>query len=313
MKRILCIDGGGIRGIIPARILSEIEKETGKDVSSMFDLVVGTSTGAIAAALLTADNGVGEPLFTAGSVTAIYRHRGSDIFKRNFVDKLKSGFGLLDQKYPTKPLEDLLKQCLGNSTLGRRLTKTMVTAYDIENREAILLKSWRDEHKDLRMVDCVLASSAAPTYFEPKKLTIGETTSYFVDGGVFANNPVLCAIAEAKVLWPKEKQFSVLSIGTGWLERPIKGESAKDWGGAEWIRPLLDILFDGQTHTADYIADTLVTNYLRVDGSMYHTIDSALDAADKNNITLLEMFARDLYQERKDEIIAFLTKQGELK
>lgn len=312
MKRILCIDGGGIRGIIPARILAEIEKETGKDISSMFDLIVGTSTGAIAASLLCADNGVGEPKYTAGSVTALYRNKGTDIFKHSFTDKLKSGFGLLDQKYSSKPITSVLEQFLGNTTLKQTLTKTMVTTYDIENREAVLLKSWRDEHKDLRLVDCVLASAAAPTYFEPAKLTINKEESYFIDGGVFANNPVLCAIAEAKLLFPKEKNFSVLSLGTGWLENPINGESAKDWGAAEWLNPLLGVLFDGQTHTADYIAGKLVNNYLRVDGSMYLSIDPRLDAADPRNITQLEMFARDLYQERKDEILNFLTKQGEL-
>lgn len=312
MKRILCIDGGGVRGIIAARVLQELERDTGKDVASMFDMVVGTSTGAILAGMLTMPDGTGEPAYTAGSAVRLYRDNASKIFQSSISHKIKGVFGFAEPKYPSSNLRSVLQKYFGNATLQNSMIPTMVTTYDIKNREAIILKSWRPEHGCLSKVDCMLASTAAPSYFEPAALTINGKESAFIDGGVYANNPVLCAIAEAKLLWPKEKNFSVMSVGTGWLESKINPDDVRGWGKAGWVLPIIDILFDGQTHTADYIARRLVNNYIRIDGSMYFDIDPALDAAPASNIELLEAYGRDLYRERKNEVAEFLKRQGEI-
>ena len=119
----------------------------------------------------------------------------------------------------------------------------MVTTYDIQNRESVFLKSWLPEHGAVLCRDAARATSAAPTYFEPKPLNIDAAQHVLIDGGVFMNTPSVSALAEAKRLFPGE-QIKVLSIGTGELTRAIPYHQAKTWGSALWVMSLLDCILD---------------------------------------------------------------------
>lgn len=280
MKVILSIDGGGIRGILPATLLAELEIVLRKDIASMFDLIVGTSTGSLIAALLTKESANFEPEYTGETVLRIYENDAKNIFTKE--KSLLSMFGLLDNKYSSKGIKSIADKYLGSAKLGESLTPVMITAYDIENREAVIFKSWKDDHKEIPVSDCVMASTAAPTYFEPVMARSGDKETYLIDGGVFANNPSLVALAEARDLWPHEKDFAIVSLGTGYITESIKGKDAAKWGVAEWARPILSILFDGQTHTADYIASKLCADYYRADGTLDFAKESMDDASQEN-------------------------------
>ena len=295
---ILSIDGGGIRGIIPATVLTVIEERAQRPVSELFDLLAGTSTGGILACALTAPDAAGDgPRWRASDLVGLYRSKGPKIFSRSLGRRVRSVEGLLDEKYDDEELVRALSRYLGDTPLGEARRPVLLTAYDLHGRETFFFKSWRAEFSAVPMAVAAQATSVAPTYFEP--LRLGETT--LIDGGVFAGNPAMCAYAEAARLAPGE-QVRVLSLGCGRITRPIKHEDAKDWGLVEWVRPLIDVVFDGVSAAVSYQLDQLL-------GERHHrfqvTLDRAsddLDDASERNLDLLAEQAAELVNDRSDDL-----------
>ena len=296
--RVLSIDGGGIRGLIPATVLAEVEQRAQRPVSELFDLLAGTSTGGILACALTAPDPAGTgPRWRAAELVDLYRSEGPKIFSRSIGRRVRSVEGLLDEKYDDEELVQALSRYLGDTPLGDARNPVLLTAYDLHGRETFFFKSWRPEFSAVPMAVAAQATSVAPTYFEP--LRLGETT--LVDGGVFAGNPAMCAYAEAARLAPGEEAM-VVSLGCGRLTRPIAHEDAKDWGLVEWVRPLIDVVFDGVSAAVSYQLDQLL-------GERHHrfqvTLDRAsddLDDASTRNLGLLAEQAAELVSERSDDL-----------
>src|SRR4051794_2252256 len=282
--KILAIDGGGIRGLIPAVVLAEIEKRTGRPISSLFDLVAGTSTGAIIACALTRPG----PM-PADRLAAIYEEEGPQIFDASLLKKITSLGGVVDERYDARELVRSLQRHLGDARLGDAVTGILVTAYDLERRQALVLR--RDD--DVSMVDAAHASSAAPTYFEP--LRLGGRT--LIDGGVFAINPAVLAYAEA------DGELEVLaSLGTGQHTRPLPFEQVKDWGALEWARPIIDVVFDGSADAVDAQLERLIDDrYIRLQTRLDEASDD-LDDASPENLAALRREAEQLIAERGDDI-----------
>ncbi len=134
------IDGGGIRGLIPALVLAEIETRTGKAVADCFDLIVGTSTGGILALGFARDDGSGKPKYTAKDLAGIYQTREKEIFSRSLWKGAVSLGGLADELYSHKGLDAVLDEYFGNEPLGAALTNTLITSYDIQNRQLVFFK-----------------------------------------------------------------------------------------------------------------------------------------------------------------------------
>lgn len=301
MKFILSIDGGGIRGIIPALVLAELEQRLNKPAAKLFDLFCGTSTGGIVALGLVKDHGNGEPQYAATDLVKIYQDRGREIFQRSFWRGVSSVGSLLDEKYSAKGLERVLEEYFGNEPMGSALRHTMVTCYDIQNREPVFLKSWHEKHKSLEMRFASRATSAAPTYFEPALTPIGGAVRALIDGGVFINNPAVSAYVEALRLYPGEDIF-VVSLGTGELIRPIPYTEAKDWGKAGWMLPVLDCMFDGVSDAADYqLTQLLGDNYIRLQTDLSLASDD-MDNASAGNIALLVQEANKLLATNKQKL-----------
>jgi len=245
MKKILSLDGGGIRGIIPAIILSHIEKKTKKKTSDLFDLIAGTSTGGILALGLTIPNSNKAPKYSADDLKDLYEKNGRKIFDRSFWRGITSGAGWLEEEYDHKPLEKVLHSYFGNTLLKSALKKVLISCYGIQKRKPHFFKSWRKEYNNVPMKKVARATSAAPTFFEPLKLRYDDNICALIDGGVFINNPAISAYSEAIRLWGINEDYIVISLGTGQLTREIKYEDAKGWGKLEWIRPVIDCMMDG--------------------------------------------------------------------
>lgn len=304
MKRILSIDGGGIRGLIPALVLAEIESKTGKAIADCFDLIAGTSTGGILALGISKDNGNGRPQYSASDLAGIYQSRGKEIFSRSLWKGVSSIGGLTDELYSAKGIERVLENYFGDDPLGSGLTKTLITSYDIQNREPLFLKSWKEEYRSVQMKHAARATSAAPTYFEPALVPIGGATKALVDGGVFINSPTVSAYAEAKKLFSGEDDFFVLSLGTGELIRPISFAEAKDWGRAGWLVPLLSCMFDGVSDATNYQMKMFVgEKYVRLQTDLSIASDD-MDNATNGNIENLKAEAKKLIRTHKSEIEA---------
>ena len=292
-RRVLSIDGGGIRGIIPAMVVAHIERKMGKPAHELFDLMVGTSTGGILALGLSRPGANRPAQFSARWEVKLYEEQGANIFEYSLWRKLRTVGGILDEAYSHEVLEGILGKYFAGATLGDCKTPTMVTSYDIQNRRTVFLKSWYADHQLVRCCDAARATSAAPTYFEPKPLDTGDVASVLIDGGIFMNSPSVSAYAEARKLFPDEP-IAVLSLGTGELTRPIAFGEARTWGSALWVMSLLDCMFDGVSKAADHQMQLFLgERYQRLQTSLESASDD-MDDASEENIRNLKRTAREL-------------------
>jgi patatin-like phospholipase/acyl hydrolase len=216
--RILAIDGGGIRGIFPAAILAGLERTHtgGNPVGAYFDLIAGTSTGGIIALGLGAG-------YRAADLLDLYVRRGGEVFPpfpHNLYGRLRTW--LRDTRqiaryiYDREALTELLTDTLGDRLLGDSQSRLCIPAFEGRHSEVFVFKTphhvdyQTDRHE--RMVDVGLATAAAPTYFRP----LAHKGYTLVDGGVWANNPVMLAVIEALICFDIGRdQIDVLTIGCG--------------------------------------------------------------------------------------------------
>ncbi|MFM2312020.1 MAG: hypothetical protein RLZZ04_1296 [Cyanobacteriota bacterium] len=329
-KRVLSIDGGGIRGIIPAMVLSYIEERTGKRIESMFDMVAGTSTGGILALGLTMRNSDSvsnhEAEYTASELVHFYRKHGKKIFSENFPTSIDE---LVRPKFSPKGKQEVLTELLGETRIENALGEVFITSYDIELRAPVFFtsnhKAEETESLDSRkvcrgftMVQAAMATSAAPTFFPPYKLDTVHRTSeaYYtlVDGGIFANNPTSLAMMEMMISYKRKTErelqrddLLVVSLGTGSLTKKFKHKDAVNWGQLKWVLPLLNVVFDGQSESVAYQLNQLMIN--QGDHRNYYRFQVPLssedshdqmDNANPDNIEYLENLGKTLIEQRKE-------------
>lgn len=320
-ETILSLDGGGIRGLITARILQELEIRTKRPICQLFDLIVGTSTGGVlAAGLARPRNGHAEGPCSAEELAHLYSQRGREIFARSFWKGVTSLGGLSDERYDAAPLEGILDEILGDAELKDTVPHIIVTSYDIERREPYLFKTSKarsgEEGRNHLLRHVARATSAAPTYFEAFLLDesqwSGENANRraLVDGGVFANNPSMIALSEALSSGTDISKVLLCAVGTGMNDRKIPYEEAKDWGLLGWVRPVISVMMDGMSDSAHYHAQKLLLDpdddpakqlYFRFDIRLKDALDD-LDATHRANITALLEEADKIIKEQGDEL-----------
>ena len=179
---------------------------------------------------------------------------------------------MIDERYDSRELVKSLQRHLGDTRLGEAVTGILVTVYDLDARQALVLR--RDDQ--VSMVDAAHASSAAPTDFEPVRL--GART--LIDGGVFAVNPAILAYAEAN------GRIDVLaSLDTGEQTRRLPYDEVKDWGQIEWARPIIDVVFDGSADVVDAVLERLIeSNYIRLQTRLDEASDDLDDASPRTSL-----------------------------
>lgn len=293
--KVLAIDGGGIRGLIPALVLAEIESRTGRRMADMVDLIAGTSTGGIIACALAKPS----PM-PASQIARIYEDEGPEIFSRSLLKKITSVGGFIDERYSSDGLVSTLERHLGDTHMTEATIPLLLTAYDTTGRAIRFMRS-EGEGSDLTMALAAQATSAAPTYFEP--VPIGSQT--LVDGGVFAINPAMCAYAEVA-----GKLDLLLSLGTGSHTRPLPYKEIKDWGQIEWARPILDVVFDGGQDAVDFQLGALVDgSYVRLQTELVEASDDLDDASADNLAALRREAERLIAASDIDSVCARLTAE----
>lgn len=294
--RVLAIDGGGIRGLIPALVLAEIEARTGRRTAELFDLVAGTSTGGILACALTRRDAP-----PAADVADLYVSEGPKIFDRSLVRTVLSAGGILDERYDDVGLVDALKRFLGGERLADTQIPIFVTAYDIERRRAAFFRTGED---DVSLVEVAHATSAAPSYFEPVR--VGGRT--LIDGGVFAANPSLCAYVDLVRGGHAESLTVLASLGTGEAIRPYRYEDARGWGQLGWARPVIDVMLSSQAETVGFGMESLLgPRYVRLTRRLEFAKDD-LDDASPRNLTALRREAELLIAGQSPAIDALCTQ-----
>lgn len=235
--RILSIDGGGIKGLFPATVLAELERRflDGGPITRHFDLVAGTSTGGIIAL------GLGAGL-RAADLAELYSNRGAEIFpERGLIRKhFRAARNLLRYQYERTAIENILLDTLGAKLLGDSVVRLCIPSFEGKHSEVFVFKT--PHHPDYKvdrfepMVKVALATSAAPTYFRPL-----EHNGYtLVDGGVWANNPIMLAVIEAMVCFNLDRdQIDILSLGCGEDPYVVSTDQIDSGGQLAWS----DVIF----------------------------------------------------------------------
>ena len=313
-KLILSLDGGGIRGAATTQFLSHIEKQLQaqyqKSIRECVDFYAGTSTGSIIALALATTDMPMDDINNLYNVT-----NAKKIFTEN-----KGVFeldGINAPKYEAKGKVSTLKDKLGTATLGDVPDEKHVLAvtYGVEKRRPYVLKSTKAKYKKLLSYQVADASSAAPTYFPTKGLSLPPENEehWLIDGGVVANNPTMCAYAEASRLWPSfEKR--VLTIGTGTHTRKINGPDSQKWGAVQWMLKgqIIDLLSDEKVVAYQAITITQPGSYIRVNAEMRNqpgltnAPDDAMDDISKTNIKRLRALGDFWFKRYGDAVVQLL-------
>ncbi len=318
MYTILSIDGGGIRGIIPGQVMVALEDKLNQRVqqnpalstqftdgvrlADFFDFFAGTSTGGILTSIYLCPDPhkPGRARFSAQEAVDLYVKNGQAIFDVSVFQKIKSGDGVLDEKHDAAALEGLLKKYFGKTRLRELLRPCLITAYEIEQRKTQFFNQQDARTKgdmyDFLVRDICRATSAAPTYFEAARITSLDGTTYsLIDGGIFANNPALCAYSEVRTQLPQltAKDMLIVSLGTGSDNESYPYDKAKNWGEIGWVRPVIDIMMSGAAEVTDYHLTKMFQavdhpeQYMRFQPTNLGAASSALDNAEPKNLAAL--------------------------
>jgi patatin-like phospholipase/acyl hydrolase len=264
--RILSLDGGGIRGVLTASILERIEK-TQPGFMAKFDLFAGTSTGGILALALAAG-------YTPTEARLLYEELGAQVFKDsrwdNFFDVNIPGLGpLRGAQYSNVPLKSVVEKKFGSLKLKDLPKKVLISSFDLDNesKDPAKPRSWKpkffhnypgpDSDGEELVVDTALYTSAAPTFFP--------VYHGYIDGGVIANNPSLCALAQAmseKGANQPLRSLRLLSVGTGYNPQYMQGKD-EDWGLIQWAPHLVSLMLEGSQGTAEYQCRQILGKHFR--------------------------------------------------
>ena len=289
--KVLAIDGGGIRGIIPAFILGEIHTRLKRDLCEVFDLIAGTSTGGIIALGIGTRSNSGQP-YSPQELLDLYVRNGPAIFRKSFLTPVRQ---LFLPKYPAAPLEAVLEHYFQATELSAALTPLLISSYDLQGQVPFFFKSHRiaqDSSYNFRLTSVARATSAAQTYFAPAHLKSGSYEFALVDGGVFVNNPAMAAYAEARTLYPDAEEMTVLSVGTGDRQDQIRYTQAEKWGLLGWARQIVPVFMDSVSEAVDYELKTMPgCAYYRLQVSPLAGASGEMDDADPENVRRLQNVA----------------------
>jgi len=293
--KILSIDGGGIKGIFPAGILQEIEAEVDGYLWQYFDMIAGTSTGGILGIGLSAKQ-------KARDLYDLYMNNGKMIFPKS-KNPLTSVFGTLHDR---KPLEKMVNETLGNRLYGESVCRMVIPAVN-QHGEPSIYKT--DHHKDYKrdhaeaMARVALDTSAAPIYLGANE----EGEEFCVDGGLFANNPIMCAVVDAIACYDiRPNQIRVLSIGCGKYSKELNVEKIK--GGIRHWADILDYTSQLQSHNVYGQAGLLIgrENICRINPELRTPI--AMDDFDTARDRLPDL-AKKMYARNEQDLKSFFEKK----
>lgn len=254
--KILSFDGGGIKGIIPLIIIKNIIKEYPNFLDGVNSLA-GTSTGGLIAVMLS----YGVPI---EKIISLYVDTGKDIFDDNIFDDMKDMFGLTGAKYNQNNLEKLCKNILGDSNLSQVDKKLLITSFCLDNEKDSDERSWQprifdnfdNKYLNEKLYELCLRTSAAPCYFPSR--------DQYYDGGVCANSPAMCILAEAYKAGYNDDNIKLISFGNSKFNKYIKERNA-DWGVAEVLPNIIDMLMEGNSQLVHYQCKQMInSNYLRI-------------------------------------------------
>ncbi|MCP3998232.1 MAG: hypothetical protein GY722_24690 [bacterium] len=325
LTRVLAVDGGGVRGILPVRVMVALEEMTGKPTEELFDILVGTSIGGIGVLGLVRPGTDGEPKWAARDLLNVYSTRAADIFPDTSLSwpqslqqvsemirrpsptaaLLGSNPGLGNARYDPAGLIDILAGQLGGTMLSEALSRTIITSYDVRSQRPVIFDSAAiaaGTQGDIPMITVARATSAAPSYFPPMVDTDGEGEErLLVDGGIFANNPALLGYQAALDAGADPERVVLVSLGTG-LHGPNSSLTRSDYMGLSWFRLAQSVLESAQVGNVAVIDRFLRTavghTYWRFDTALVGDIDHDMDNTTAEHVAWLDTAGKAMVGER---------------
>jgi patatin-like phospholipase/acyl hydrolase len=319
---VLTIDGGGIRGLLPAEILVYVENKLselyGKEtkLAEHFDYIAGTSTGGILTCLYTYPDKDGKPKYSAQDASDLYYNHGSNIFKKKLRWVLTFG-GAFSYRYNAKYLETMFEKYFGRTRIKEAVVPFMITSVDTDGRGLYLFKSYKGKEESKHNKEYKIAAratSAAPSYFKPVQMFIDhefETQELcLIDGGMGINNPSISSLIEIRKIFPNAKKVNMLSLGTGPDDTSYPYKKAKNWGVLSADK-IFSVTLTSTSKAADYQVGKDYEDepdkgiYLRLEPES-DGASSKMDSASKKNLTALKKAGQKSAKEFKEDIDKFL-------
>ena len=308
---ILCIDGGGSRGVLPVNVLYYLERERGVAVRDSFDFFAGVSTGALVAAYLANNTGslraLAEESYSSDNL--------STIFNKSVWDKML-GRMQNQPKYDGVNKRAYIEQVVNDLKINEITDKyLLVLAYDFINRELITFKNNRGSDADYnpRLLEICDAASAAPTLYPPVP-TSAPKRRWLVDGALAVNDPSQCAISEALSMGHALDDIWMVSLGTGYPvhdlsqeDRDRIGEDSRGWGILGWLRNgLLDHMMSASSSVSAYQCKMLLGDrYLRINGELPRKL-MQLDNTTEARVEDLRAYAFEWFEQFADDFTSLL-------
>ncbi|KQK16211.1 hypothetical protein BRADI_1g27430v3 [Brachypodium distachyon] len=311
---VLSIDGCGIRGLIPSTI---IDYGPEARIADYFDVISGTSTGALVTSMLAAPGPNKRPLFAASKLKDFYLENGPKIFPRKklgFLNPAANMFGaVMGPKYDGKFLHDKIKELTHKAKIKDMITNIIVPTFDVNTLQPIIFSTYEakeDSLKNAHLSDICISTSAAPTYFpahlfktydSDPKAKVKEWEYHLVDGGVAANNPTMVAMT----MITKEDD----DHQGGSAKRKYPAPKCAKWGVLRWLyddgfTPLIDIFSHASADMVDIHAAVLFKalcvkeNYLRIQHDSLEGDTSSVDIATKKNMHVLIGIGKELLERK---------------
>jgi patatin-like phospholipase/acyl hydrolase len=334
MKNILALDGGGIRGIIPAMVLVALEEKLQKQtmdpnarIASYFDFIAGTSSGGILTSILLypEEGNPSHPKFSARDALNLFVNHGTEIFNASKWRRFLSRFGLVSELYSSTPLSNVLDEYFQNARLSHLIKPCIITAYNIELRKNHFFRQQKaithGEARDFYLKDVCKATSAAPTFFPVAEIySLSKTRYPLIDGGVFAQNPSICGLLEVLKAFNSTQinDMFMVSLGTGMSKTAYNYEHFKKKWAIQIGPALVDIMTSASSESTEFFIRQLFQNngkqqnYLRIEPANLSSINASLDAASPNNIQKLISLSDKMISEHEDTldyIVAHLIKE----
>ena len=320
--RILSIDGGGIKGIVPAvvllhleKLLKQLSKNQNSRIHDYFDLFSGASTGAIIIAGLLSPDKNNHPKYSPEEILDLYLENGHTIFNSSFFQEIKSVSGIVNVKYDPEGLESVFEKYFGKSELKDLLKPSLIPVYDLSRGKNYFFrqqKALTSPRHNFYVKDLLRGATSALSYFPPAQISTVNDREHrcFIDGGVFANNPALSAYAEFRYHNSNlhAKDTMMLSLGTGRKTTNLDCEVTANWGAAEWLYQGSYLTSNAVASASDYQLNAVYDNkpnYLRLDASFDDEQSSSMDNTDKEYLDYLISLGESIVKDKQSEINAF--------
>ncbi len=322
ITRILSIDGGGIRGIVPAVVLSHLEEtlqhlsgNPAARIADYFDLFAGASTGSMIVAGLLAPDKNNRPTYSAKEIIELYFDNAEIIFQDSLLQDIKSVAGLLNVKYSAEGIESVFQQHFPKTELKNLLKPTLIPVYDLTRGKNYFFRQQKAQvsaRHNYFLKDALRSATSAITYFPPVQISTVDNSRQrcFIDGGIFANNPALSAYAEFRYHNPKlhAKDTMMLSLGTGKQGTHLDCDSTQNWGALEWREPAGNLFANAVADASHYQLSAVYDknpNYLRLNTFFSDTDKSSLDNTSKEYLDCLYHLGMKIVQNNKPAIKFF--------